>query len=64
MSPDELLHRLGLLIDKAENYRAYRAAHLPPVLKADAYDLALQDLRDELRRLFFDLGGEDAWHHP
>jgi hypothetical protein len=63
-TPDQLQHNLGLLIDQADNYLAYRDVPMPPALKVDAYHLGLQDLRNQLKALYFELGGEDVWDHP
>jgi hypothetical protein len=64
MTEDELYRRLGLLIDKADNYLAYRGAHMPAQIKLESYTFGLQELRDELKRLYFDLGGDDVWDQP
>ena len=61
---DELQQKLGLLIDKADNYLSYRPVPMPPALKVDALVHGIQELRNDLKRLYFELGGEDVWNQP
>ena len=66
MNPDvsTALQQLGQLIDKADNYLAYRTAHVPPQLKVESFTYGLQEIRDDLKRLYFELGGADVWDMP
>ena len=59
---DEQLETLGQLIDKAENYLAWKENLGAPVqVKKQAYEVGLADLRNELRVFYFANGGEDVW---
>lgn len=58
----EHLETLGKLVDKAENYLAWKDNFAAPIqMKKQAYETGLADLRDELKKLYLDLGGEDVW---
>jgi hypothetical protein len=61
MTEQEILRRLGLLVDRAENYLALQEFPLPPFLRADGLATALKELRDELKQLYYDAGGVDVW---
>jgi len=52
--------RIGMLVDKADNYLMYKVAmhHLPLALKINALLHGLTEIRQELRAIYHELGGE------
>jgi hypothetical protein len=60
MENNELLERLGELVDTAENFLAWNDnpfAHMP--MKIEAFTTGLEKLRDEIKTIYLELGGED-----
>jgi hypothetical protein len=59
---EEQLETLGQLVDKAENYLAWKDnPHAPIQMKKEAYETGLSQIRDELKKFYFENGGEDVW---
>ena len=56
----EIVERLGLLVDKADNFLMYKVAmpNLPPSVKIDALIHGLTEIRQELRAIYHEMGGE------
>lgn len=59
---------LGRAVDTAENYAEYGThattpafARLDPQLRIGALSNGLQELRDTIKALYFEMGGEDVW---
>ena len=63
MNNEETLERIGMLVDKAENYLAMQKMNLPPMLAIDGLKQGVTEIRDELKVLYEDLGGdvEETW---
>lgn len=60
----ERLDRLGQLVDKCDNYLAYKGNRLfGHDLKIGAYESGLTELRKEILALYVELGG-DAGNWP
>lgn len=59
------LERIGQLIDTVENHLALQGDPMPIQIRADAAKSGLSDIRDELKKIYFEAGGEDVWgNHP
>lgn len=58
---EEILERLGQLVDKAENYLAMQVIPVPPTMLIDSLKTGLEDVRDEIKTLYFRLGGDNVW---
>lgn len=59
---------LGRAVDTAENYMEYGThatmtamARLPANIRIDALSNGLKELRDTIKALYLELGGEDVW---
>jgi hypothetical protein len=62
---DKNIAHLGLLIDKADNYLEYETFPAPPqgnAIARSALVAGLKEIREELKAIYLDLGGEDVWH--
>ena len=57
----DALERIGLTADSADNYLALAGSALPAEDKVSALVHGLTDVRDRLRELYIELGGEDVW---
>lgn len=58
---EDILERLGRLIDKTNNFLASTNLPLPPALHVKGLTGGLKDIREELTTIYFDMGGEDVW---
>ena len=59
---EKQLEILGQLVDKAENYLALgNAPNLPAIVLLDELEQGIKELRDEIKKLYLDSGGEDVW---
>lgn len=57
-----ITERLGLLVDKAENIMSAGKIPMPANLHLEGMKGGLKDIRDELKNIFFELGGDkDTW---
>lgn len=62
MNVDELIERLGQLIDKVDNYLEYRKGGAWPLaMRADAMGTGLDEIRQEILAIYEGLGGDDVW---
>ena len=62
---EEQIERIGQLIDTVDNHLAMQGNHMPDSIRAAAAKAGLSDIRDELKKIYFDAGGEDVWEdHP
>lgn len=66
---ESILDRIGSLIDTADNYLVYGNLNsidnpFPDAIRIDAMTHGLEEIRDELRAIYFKLGGEDVWTSP
>lgn len=59
---------LGRAVDTAENYMEYGThatttamTRLPANIRIDALSNGLKELRDTIKALYLELGGEDVW---
>jgi len=59
------LDNIGQLIDTVENHLALQGDHMPDSIRANAAKSILSDIRDKLKEIYFEAGGEDVWrNHP
>ena len=58
---EEYLERLGHLVDKAENYLALGRSNIPAIVLLDGLEQGIIELRDEIKGIYFDAGGDDVW---
>ena len=59
---DNILERIGCLIDTIDNYRMYgHNSPFTPVQRLDAMSHGLNSIREELFGIYADMGGEDVW---
>lgn len=65
---EHTLDVLGRAVDSAENYAEYGThattpafLRLAPDIRIDALSNGLEELRDSIKALYFELGGEDVW---
>ena len=61
MGTDELLERLGELVEKAERQAMAAKQRSSSKARFDALRSGLIEVRDDLKRLYLDAGGEDVW---
>jgi len=61
----EQLDRIGQLADKADNFLQYAhgpfANAVPAATRFDALRTGLTELRDQLKAVVVEVGGEDPW---
>lgn len=56
---DELIERIGQLVDRVENHLTMQMNHLmPTAMRADAARSGLADMRRDLIAVYSDMGGE------
>ena len=55
---NETLERVGQLSDKADNIVHASTLPLPATMHVEQMRYALKDIREELRQIFFDGGGD------
>ena len=65
---EHILDVLGRAVDTAENFMEYGThattpamARLPSDIRIDALSNGLKELRDTVKALYLELGGEDVW---
>lgn len=59
---EELLERLGQLIDKADNYLEYpKNKYMAIPMRMDALTHGLMEIRAEILAVYLEAGGEDHW---
>jgi hypothetical protein len=63
MNIDEILEELGQMVDEAENFIALaKNPHMNPVMLAASQKKGLEILRDRIKALYINMGGEDVWN--
>lgn len=58
---DDSLETVGQLVDKCENYMSATELPLPPHIHVQGLSAGMKELRDRMKELYFQLGGEDVW---
>lgn len=61
MEREELIERLGRMVEQAQQYVDAAAMPVPSKTRVDGLKRGLAELRDEARALYFDAGGVDVW---
>lgn len=61
MERDELIERLGKMVDKAQQYVDAAKLPEPSKTRVDGLRRGLAELRDEARALYLAAGGVDVW---
>jgi hypothetical protein len=61
MERDELIERLGKLVDTADNYVAASTLPVGPKTHLEGLKHGMVEVRDEIKKLYFAAGGEDVW---
>ena len=63
ITAEDMLDRIGRLVDSAENFLMYTEPPLNTLgaTTLDALRHGLTDLRDGIKSVYLDLGGEDVW---
>ena len=65
---EHLLDVLGRAVDTAENFAEYGTkatmtafSGLPADIRIDALSNGIQELRDTIKTIYFEMGGDDVW---
>ena len=59
--PSGLLTAIGSLADKADNFVHAAQIPVPPAIHVEALSGGMTDIRDELRKLYVELSGDNPW---
>lgn len=57
---EEQLEEIGILSDRADNF-AYGVPGCPDIIARQALESDMRDIRDELRKLYVTITGDDPW---
>ena len=64
MTPEQL-EDLGQIVESASNFHAAGQMPLPPQMHLTCLRDGMEAIRDNARRLYFEVSGEDPWaDHP